>query len=169
MHEDTKPAPDKGFLFNTKGKVSVWASQHPYADIPDDYFEETFFKKGTRARNTWSDNFKIRYFIPQQMETNGAHTGTIDIHEAAGGCSCSSSFIVNLLSRAKKNKMQEITWIILLFEQEYSAKVSGVSRDQYTTFLGAFNYDASSESLFGEEEAEDDKGHEAPVLDPDEG
>jgi hypothetical protein len=102
MNEDNNYIPEKGLLFNTKGKVSVWASQYPYADIPDDYFEETFSKKGSRAKNSWSDNYKIRYFDPKQMETNGAHTGTIDMHEAAGGCSCSSSYIVNLMSKAKK-------------------------------------------------------------------
>jgi hypothetical protein len=48
--------------------------------------------------------------------------------------------------------MQQVTWIILLFEQEYSVKLSGVASDEYTTFLGAFNYDASSESLLGEED-----------------
>jgi hypothetical protein len=50
--------------------------------------------------------------------------------------------------------MQQVTWIILLFEQEYSVKLSGVASDEYTTFLGAFNYDASSESLLGEEDAD---------------
>jgi hypothetical protein len=160
MNEDNHSIPEKGLLFNTKGKVSVWASQYPYADIPDDYFEETFFKKGARARNSWSDNYNIRYFAPQQMETNGAHTGTIDIHTAAGGCSCSSSFIVNLMSKAKKNKMQQVTWIILLFEQEYTVKLSGVAQDEYTTFLGAFNYDASSESLLGEEDEDEDEAEE---------
>jgi hypothetical protein len=45
-----------------------------------------------------------------------------------------------------------VTWIILLFEQEYGVKQSGVTEDEYTTFLGAFNYDASSESLLGEED-----------------
>jgi hypothetical protein len=152
MNEDNHSISEKGLLFNTKGKVSVWASQYPYADIPDDYFEETFSKKGSRAKNCWSENYKIRYFEPKQMETNGAHTGTIDIHEAAGGCSCSSSFIVNLMSKAKKIKMEQVTWIILLFEQEYGVKQSGVTEDEYTTFLGAFNYDASSESLLGEED-----------------
>jgi hypothetical protein len=156
MNEDNHPNLEKGLLFNTKGKVSVWASQYPYADIPDEYFEESFFKKGARARNCWSDNYKIRYFVPQQMETNGAQTDTIDIHTAAGECSCSSSFIVNLMSKAKKNKMEQVTWIILLFEQEYSVKLSGVNQDEYTTFLGAFNYDASSESLLGGDEGDDD-------------
>ncbi len=58
-----------------------------------------------------------------------------------------------------------MTWIILLFEQEYSIKLSGVVKDEYTTFLGAFNYDASSESLLGEEdedaneESEDEDEH----------
>ncbi|MEP1448898.1 MAG: immunity 22 family protein [Paraglaciecola sp.] len=154
MNQDTQSSSDETFLFNTKGKVSVWASQHPYADIPDEYFEETFFKKGTRAKNTWSDNYKIRYFSPEYMETNGAHTGTIDIHAAAGGCSCSSSFIVNLMSKAKKHNMLQVTWIILLFEHQYSVKASGVSQDEFTTFLGAFNYDAASESLFAENESE---------------
>jgi hypothetical protein len=146
---------EKGLLFNKKNKVSVWASQYPYADIPDEYFAETFFKNDTRARNTWSNNYKIRYFVPNQMETNGAHEGTIDIHTAAGNCSCSSSFIVNLMSKAKKNKMEQVTWIILLFEQEYSVKLSGIAHDEYTTFLGAFNYDASSASLLGEDEPQE--------------
>jgi hypothetical protein len=150
MTQDNPPTPENDLLFSTKGKVSVWASQHPYADIPDEYFEETFFKKGTRARNSWSDNYKLRYFEPQNMETNGAHTGTIDIEVAAGECSCSSSFMVNLLSKAKKNKMQQVTWVILLFEQQYSPKLSGVTQDEFTTFLGAFNYDPMSESLLGE-------------------
>jgi hypothetical protein len=57
------------------------------------------------------------------------------------------------MSKAKKNKMEQVTWVILLFEQEYSAKLSGVAQDEYTTFLGAFNYDASSESLLGEDES----------------
>ena len=152
---ENQTSPEKGLLFSKKNKVSVWASQHPYADIPDEYFAETFFKNGTRAKNRWSENYKIRYFVPSQMETNGAHTGTIDILSAAGQCSCSSSFIVNLMSKAKKNKMEQVTWIILLFEQEYSAKLSGVAQDEYTTFLGAFNYDASSDSLLGEEESEE--------------
>ena len=137
--------------------MSVWASQYPYEDIPDEYFEETFFKKGTRARNCWSNNYKIRYFSPQLMETNGALTGTIDMHDAAGGCSCSSSFIVNYMSKAKKKKMQQVTWIILLFEHEYSIKLSGVTEDEYTTFLGAFNYDAASDSLLGEEDEQEDE------------
>lgn len=154
MNQDDKSILEKGLFFNKKNKVSVWASQHPYADIPDDYFEETFSKKGSRAKNCWSDNYKIRYFDPQQMETNGAHAGTIDIHEAAGGCSCSSSFIVNLMSKAKKNKLEQVTWIILLFEQEYSVKLSGVTQDEYTTFLGAFNYDVTSDRLLGEEETD---------------
>ncbi|MGJ8679367.1 immunity 22 family protein [Paraglaciecola sp.] len=138
-------------LFDKKNKVSIWASDTPYADIPDEYFEETFFKKNKRAKNTWSDNYKLKYFLPENMETNGSHEGLIDIQTAAGQCSCSSSFMQNLLSRAKKNKLENISWIILVFELEYSAKQSGIQKDEYTTFLGAFNYDPMSESELGEE------------------
>lgn len=145
MTDDSSTATKQGLLFTTKGKVSVWASQFPYADIPDEYFEESFFNNNSRAKNMWSDNYKMRYFDPDCMETNGAHTGTVAMLTAAGACSCSSSFIVNLMSKAKQHNMEQVTWIILLFEQEYRVKASGVSADEYTKFLGAFNYDAESE------------------------
>ena len=63
-----------------------------------------------------------------------------------------------------------MTWIILLFEQEYSVKQSGVTEDEFTTFLGAFNYDASSESLLGEDDEEEheseDEGPEPAEPEP---
>lgn len=138
----------KGHDFIKKNKVSVWVSQHPYADIPDDYFEETFSKKNTRATNVWSDNYNLAFFVVENMETNGAETGTIKVKEAAGHCSFSSSYIQTLMSKAKKKTIDDITWIILLFDFEYSPKISGVEKDQYTTFLGAFNYDDDADNLY---------------------
>ncbi len=143
---------EKGLLFSKKNKVSVWVSKHPYADIPDDYFEEHFSKNNTRASNTWSSNFKMRYFRPEDMETNGSQNGTINIKQAAGECSFSCSYIDALMSKAKKKEMLEITWLILLFEYEYSAKISGVESDKYVTLLGAFNYDDDAENLYEVEE-----------------
>jgi len=137
---------EKGFLFSKKNKVSIWASTHPYADIPEAYFEEKFSKNNTRATNTWSKNFKMRYFSPSKMETNGAYEGTIDIKQAVSECSFSSSFIEVLMSKAKKKKLSEVTWIILLFEYEYSAKISGIESDEYVTLVGAFDYDDDVEN-----------------------
>lgn len=147
----TQSKESKGLLFPKKYKVSVWVSQHPYEDIPDDYFEEQFSKNNTRAKNTWSNNFHLRYFNPGNMETNGAHVGTVNIRKAAGECSFSSSYIDVLMSKARKKKLEEITWIILLFECEYSIKLSGVGRDEYTTFLGAFDYDDSADNVYESE------------------
>ncbi|WP_198263179.1 immunity 22 family protein [sulfur-oxidizing endosymbiont of Gigantopelta aegis] len=146
---------EKNFLFSKKNKVSVWASTHPYADIPDAYFEEKFSKKNTRASNAWSNNFKIQYFYPTNMETNGAHEGTINIKQAVGECSFSSSFIEVLMSKAKKKKLKEITWIILLFEYEYSAKISGIESDEYVTLVGAFDYDDDAERLYPIDDQDD--------------
>jgi len=139
---------DKGLLFAKKNKVSVWVSTHPYAEIPEEYFEEVFSKNNTRARNTWSDNFKMRYFRPEDMETNGSMEGLINIKQAAGECSFSSSFIEPLMSKAKKKNLLEVSWIILLYEYEYSAKLSGVENDEYLTLLGAFSYDDDADSLY---------------------
>lgn len=130
-----------------KNKVSVWASQYLYRDIPDEYFEEQFSRNNTRAKNTWSKNFKLRYFNPDNMETNGAYEGDVAIAKAVGECSFSSSYMDVLLSKARKKKLEQVTWVVLLFECEYSPKLSGVSKDTYLTFLGAFDYDNDSDSL----------------------
>ncbi|WP_250658043.1 immunity 22 family protein [Alkalimarinus coralli] len=134
--------------FTKKNKVSVWVSRQPYEDIPDSYFEERFSKNNTRASNDWSDNYRITYFKPENMETNGAEKGTVFVKKAAGQCSFSQSYIDTLMSKAKKKDIDEITWIILLFDYEYSPKVSGVAKDGVTTFLGAFTYDDEAENLY---------------------
>lgn len=138
--------PAETFDFSKKNKVSVWVSEFPYADIPDEYFEEQFNAKKTRATNTWSKNFRMTNFNPDSLETNGAHEGTVNIIKAAGECSFSSSYIKQLNSKAKKKKIEKVTWIVLLFEYEYSVKQSSVGKDQYLTFLGAFDYDDSAEN-----------------------
>ncbi len=144
----TQPKGKKGFNFTKKNKVSIWVSQHPYQDIPDDYFDETFSHEKTRATNTWSNNFRLQYFEPDFMDSNGAQTGTVDIKKAAGECSFSTSYIEALLNKAKKKNLTSITWIVLLYEHEYSVKQSGIGKDTYMTFVGAFDYDESAESLF---------------------
>jgi len=142
-----QPNIKKRHNFSKKNKVSVWVSQHPYGEIPEEYFAEKFSRNKTRATNKWTDNFNLQYFSPEYMETNGAHEGTVNIKKAVGECSFSSSYVQVLMSKAKKKKLEEITWIILLFEYEYSTKISGVGKDEYMTFLGAFNYDDSADSL----------------------
>jgi hypothetical protein len=136
---------EKGYLFQKKNKVSIWISTHPYEGIPDEYFEETFFKNNTRAKNKWSDNFKIRYFVPEHLETNGAMEGTITIEKAVSACSYADSFIKNLMNKAKKKNITDITWMVLLYEYEYSVGVSGIAKDEYLTLIGAFDYDAAEE------------------------
>jgi immunity protein 22 of polymorphic toxin system len=137
----------KGFDFTKRNKVSIWVSQHPYQDIPEAYFDETFSHKKERATNTWSDNFKLQYFEPDFMDTNGVQTGTVSIKKAAGECSFSSSYIEALLNKAKKMKLTSITWIVLLYENEYNVKRSGIDKDTYLTFVGAFDYDDNAENL----------------------
>ncbi len=138
--------------FSKKNKVSVWASQHPYADIPDAYFEETFSRNNTRATNTWSKNFRLKYFMPENMETNGAMDGLIDIKQAVGECSFSASFMDVLMSKARKKQLEQVTWVVVLFEYEYSVKLSATGKDEYLTFLGAFDYDDDADSVYDVEE-----------------
>ncbi len=147
-----KPAKEKkkskGIDFSKKNKVSVWVSQHPYAEIPDEYFEEEFSNNNKHAKNTWSKNFRLQYFLPDNMETNGAEEGTVAIMRAAGECSFSASYMSALMSKAKKKKIEQITWIVLLFGCEYSVKQSSVGKDEFLTFLGAFEYDDGAQNHY---------------------
>lgn len=145
----------KDYNYTRKGKVSVWVSQQPYADIPDAYFEERFSHNNKRAQNTWSDHFMLPYFDPECIEINGVYEGVDDINKVAGECSFSSSYIEVLMSKARKKRVQEVTWIVLLFDCEYTVKVSNVGKDEYLKFLGAFDYDELADRLYAtEEEAE---------------
>ena len=56
------------------------------------------------------------------------------------------------MSKAKKKNLLQVSWIILLFEYEYSSKTTGVEADDYLTLLGAFNYDDDADSLIEIEE-----------------
>lgn len=143
-----KPITIKGHDFSEKKKVSVWVSQHAYADIADEYFDEKFSNKKTRATNTWSENFKIKYFNPDYMETNGVYGGTVNIKKAAGECSFSTSYIEQVVELAKKRRFEEITWVVLLYDNAYDAAVSGVKKDKYLTFLGVFDYDEAADNLY---------------------
>ncbi len=58
-----------------------------------------------------------------------------------------------VLSKARKKKLEQVAWVVLLFEYEYSMKISGVEKDQYMTFLGAFDYDDEADNLFELEES----------------
>lgn len=139
---------EKGHLFGKKNKVSVWASQVPYGEIPDSYFEEHFFKNNTRATNQWTDNYHIRYFRPDDLETNGVAEGLGDVKAVVGACSYSYSFLLPLMSKARKKKLTEVSWLILLYEYEYAVKISGIESDGVTTFLGAFDYRDDAEDVF---------------------
>jgi hypothetical protein len=146
MTNTTKPASD--FLFTKKNKVSVWVSTVPYADIPDEYFEESYTKNDTRATNQWTKNFRIRYFNPDLLETNGSMDDTMKVKQAVGECSYSSSFFEVLMSKAKKKKVNDITWMVLLYECEYSSKLTGIEKDEYLRLLGAFDYNDEAGNLY---------------------
>lgn len=153
MSKDKKKADKPDNLFSKKNKVSAWISTHPYSEIPDAYFEEKFSKNNTRANNTWSDNYKIGYFIPDNIETNGSLDGMIDLERAAGECSFSSSFIEVVRSKARKKNVTDISWLILLYDVEYSLKTTGIEKDDYTLFLGAFDYTYDADSVYDIDES----------------
>jgi len=56
------------------------------------------------------------------------------------------------MSKARKKQLEQVTWVVLLFEHEYSVKLSATGKDEYLTFLGAFDYDDDAESLYEVEE-----------------
>ncbi len=131
--------------FDKEGMVSIWVSQVPYADIPDDYFDE---KKGRIPLNEWAGNFRFNTFDTENIEMNGAYEGTVHIKRAAGECSYSRSYIDALVAKAVKLDLEKITWIILLFDFEYYPKKTGVFKDRYVNFVGSYPYDSEADNLY---------------------
>lgn len=148
LNKKIKQASDETDDFLKRNKVSVWASQIEYEAIPDAYFEEAFTKNGTRATNQWTANFKLKYFNPDMLETNGAQIGLVDIERAAGECSYSKSYMEVLMSKARNKKLEQVSWLVMLFGVEYSRKITGVEQDDVLTFVGAFDFDEETESLY---------------------
>lgn len=138
----------QGLNFMQKQKVSVWISQYPYDKIPEEYFEENFTHKKKRATNTWSTNFKLAYFSPDYLETNGVYSGTSNIRKVAGACSFSKSYIDPLEQAAINHNMAQVTWVVILHDLAYDPELSGVKKDKFLTFLGVFDYDETADSLY---------------------
>ena len=132
--------------FEKEGMVSVWASQVPYADIPDDYFDEK--GEGHIPLNEWAGNFKFNTFNSENIEINGAYEGSVNIKKAAGECSYSKSYIDALVAKAEKLDLVNVTWIIVCFDFEYYPKKTGVFKDQYMNFIGSYPYDPEAENLY---------------------
>lgn len=127
--------------FRCDDRVSVWVSNYPYADIPDSYFDEDFRCKGGAPVNEWAGNYGFGFYDEERLATNGAMEGLMSLKQALQGCSFSASFIKPALAQAKEDGMENISWIILLYDFDYQPDETGVSDDKYTRFLGAFDYD----------------------------
>jgi len=56
-----------------------------------------------------------------------------------------------LLNKAKKSGVESVSWIILLYDTEYSVKLTEILNDEYTRFLGTFTFDDTAENVFDPE------------------
>ena len=91
----------------------------------------------------------MAYFLPDSLETNGATVGTVDLRKAVGLCSSSKSYIDAVMSKARRKKIDKVTWVVILFDIEYTSKETGMGKDDYMTFLGAFSCDEEQDPVFG--------------------
>jgi hypothetical protein len=128
--------------FEKEGKISVWISTFPYNEIPDSYFEED-----EQGLGSWAHNFKIGSYDPEDMETNGADTGTVHAEKAIGECSCSQSYIDAVTHKIKKMGISDLTWVIIMFDFEYRPKKTKVYKDEFVQYVGSFPYDDEADCV----------------------
>ncbi|MBY4676645.1 immunity 22 family protein [Marinobacterium arenosum] len=134
--------------FRCEDKVSIWVSQTPYALIPDSYFEEDFRCKGGAPVNEWAGNYGFGFYDGERLATNGVMEGSVSLQHCAGECSFSSSFVEELLAQARTQQLEQITWLILLYDFAYDPQQTGVTEDAYTRFVGVFDYNDEADGLY---------------------
>lgn len=141
-----------------EGQVSVWFSTHPYAEIPDAYFDED-----EQGLCDWARHFRMAPYDHECLETNGTASGTMAIDRAIGECSYSRSFVDKVIHKINKLGADRVTWVILLYDYEYRPKKTHVFEDDYVRFVGAYPYDLEATSVF---ELADPEQGEHPDQDP---
>lgn len=130
------------YNFEKEGIVSVWYSTASYDQIPDSYFEED-----EAGLDQWARNFMIAAYDPENMETNGAESGTLPILDVIGPCSYSHSYGEAVKHKIEKMSDTKISWLILLFDYEYRPKKSKIFEDEFVKFVGAYPYSMTADSI----------------------
>lgn len=130
------------FEFAKHGKVSVWFSTTPYAEVDEAYFAET-----EAGIEQWAANFAMTDLDPENLELNGVETGTAEPMQIIAPCSYSSGYGPLVEHKIKKMGHGQIAWLVLLFDYEYRPKKTKIYKDDTLFFVGAYNYDMDDRTI----------------------
>ena len=94
---------------------------------------KTFFGFGF-----YDDDFVESYLQPGKEKAT--------VYEQLKYLSYSSSFIEQAVAEAQKRKLEETSFVFLMYNFAYDPKVTKIQRDDYLEFLGVFTFDQQSDS-----------------------
>ncbi len=126
--------------------VSIWVSKCNLNDIPDDYFEENYGGEDEESWNDFSSEFGFGYYDHDFVETYFIDDGEIThIKNLLEPLSYSDTFIDSAINAAIEKNLAETSFVFLIYNFEYSSKITGITESKYMSFLGAFPFKSDEE------------------------
>lgn len=133
------------YKFEKKRRVSIWVAIVPWTELPDDYFQEHCGRKDNEPFTQFSEDFGFDFFDHDSVDTNGSEVAR-PIADLLGECSYSSSYVAEAVAQAREFGLETTSYVFLLYDIDYKAKLTKVSKSRYMQFLGSFQYDPKAKS-----------------------
>ena len=135
------------FQCEDRDVVSIWVAHTDFDGIPEDYLEYNRDDRDDTPWSTFTNNFGFGFYDDDFVESYlqpGKEKATV--YEQLKYLSYSSSFIEQAVAEAQKRKLEETSFVFLMYNFAYDPKVTKIQRDDYLEFLGVFTFDQQSDS-----------------------
>lgn len=130
------------FFCDEENVVSIWAAVVPFNDIPEDYWQYDLSGDDDAPFNRFSSDFGFGCYDDDFVESyfDEAEKKIVPIADLIAPLSYASSFAPAAVKRANKLGLGETSYIFLIYNFEYDAKVTGRERSDFFRFVGAFPF-----------------------------
>lgn len=136
------------FQCEDRDVVSIWVAHTNFDAIPEDYMEYNRDDNDDAPWSTFTHNFGFGYYDDDFVESYvQPDKRTAPLYEQLKYLSYSASFIDLAVEEARKRKLDQTTFVFLMYNFAYDPKVTRIVRDDYLEFLGVFLFDQESGSV----------------------
>nr|WP_294937623.1 immunity 22 family protein [uncultured Flavobacterium sp.] len=128
--------------------VSIWLATAEYNDIPENYWVENFEDEDA-PWNQFSDDFGFGYYDVDSAECffDDKNHLKISVFDLVKYLSYSKSFIHEAIEKAEALSQKESSYAYLIYNFDYDASVTGISKSSFFTYLGTFAFDINSDAV----------------------
>lgn len=128
--------------------VSVWVATVPWDDIPEDYWMPDYDGADNAPWNQFSQDFGFGVYEDDFVESyfNEPDGDIVPIADLIRPLSYASSFVVDVVKRARNIGVVETSYVYLMYNFKYDEEIAGPANSDCLRFVGAFPYDEATSS-----------------------